>query len=164
MRRDAHPDGEPTPEKKRWEMIGRGQNERERAGPEGRSQSPRRVRKLVHAHHEFPFIRNDERQGHPVGAPLGLEDPFDRLQITWIPRQTVEGLRRIGNELTIADQFGGPVDQRLTGVDRVDVLDTFHDGPLTMSPLRFTISDQGGGVHLRSGCLILPDRVGADGA
>lgn len=125
---DAQPDRVSAAEEERREVAGRREHQGERPGPEGLGQLPRDLRELPYALAQRGFVGGDERQRHALRASFGLKDPLHGLGIARIGAQTVEGLRRVGDELPGMQERRRPAQESRIRMLRIDPLQPPH-GP-----------------------------------
>jgi peptide/nickel transport system substrate-binding protein len=142
VRRDAHADRVPATQEPRRQIGGSGQDQGQGSGPEGGGQAAGHVRHLAHAQEHRRLVGGDERQGHPIGAALGLEHPVDGLRAARIGAQAVEGLGRVGDEMAAAQTLSGARDRDGVRMIGVDALHPLHGVPRAGS-VRSTIPQSG---------------------
>ena len=128
--RDAHADGVAAAQEPRRQVVGRRQDEGERPGPEGVHQATGVVGDVARAQRDGLAVSGDERQRHPVGASLGLEDAVDGGGVARVARQAIEGLRRVDHEEALAERLGGARDRGGFGVLRIDAVHLGRHGGL----------------------------------
>ncbi len=131
--RDPDADRVPAAEEAWRQIVGGRQHERQGARPEGGRQSMRGLRELAHAGQHRGLVRQDERQSHPLRAPLRLEHTLDRFRVARVGRQAIERLRRIGDEPPGAQELRGPRQEAGVRTDGIDALHAFHGGPPCVS-------------------------------
>ncbi len=151
VRRDAHPDRVPAAQEPGGQ-IGRSRHHQGQGSrPESGRQAARQLRQLAHAQQQRRLVGGDERQGHAVGAPLGLEHTLHGLGAARVGAEAVEGLGRIGDELAAAQPLGGARDQGGIRTFGVDALHPLHGVPRNGS-VGMTIPQTGAARAARADC------------
>ena len=141
MGRHPHADRSSATQEPRREIVPCREHEGQGAGPECLHEPAGGVRHLAHAAFDRDAIAREQRQGHPVGTPLRLEDPIDRVGASWVAGETIEGLGRIGDQQPVADELGGARQDRGVGMLRIDALHVpAHGGSLLPFGGGFTIA------------------------
>jgi len=130
VRRDAHADGVAATQEPRRQVVGRRQDEGERPRPEGVHQTAGGIGDVTGAEHDRVAVAGNERQRHPIGATLRLEDAFDGRRIARVAREAVEGLRRVDHEQALAQRLGGAGDRGGFGILRIDPIHLGRHGSL----------------------------------
>jgi peptide/nickel transport system substrate-binding protein len=131
MGRHPHPDGVAAAEQTRRQIVGRRQDERQRSGPEGLHEPAGAGGDLPGAQSDGVAVAGDQRQGHPVGPPLGFEDAVDGRRVTRVAGQAVEGLRRVDDQEPAPQQLRGARDGGGIRVLRVDAVHLGRHANLT---------------------------------
>ncbi len=107
MRRHPDSDRRSAPQEPGREVGGGLQNEGQRPGPERRHEPVRGAADVASTKQHRIAIARNQRQGHPIGTPLGVEDAVDRRGHARVASQAVECLGRIGHEKAAAHPFRG---------------------------------------------------------
>ncbi len=138
--RDPDPDGLAPAQEPLGQALRRGKDEGQRAGPKRGGEPARRFGHLARARPHRLHVGRDERQGHPLRTAFRLEHPLDRLRVTRVGPEAVEGLGRIGDEPPGAQQLGRAAQRGPVGLLRIDHQDPLHHRPACGGSSPCTIS------------------------
>jgi len=132
VRRDPHPDGVPAAQEPRRQVVGRRQDEGERSGPECVHQPESGGGNVAGAEHDRIATAGDQRQCHPLGSALRLENPLDGRGVARVARQAIERLRGVDHEQTLAQRLRRARDRGRLGILRIDPVHLGRHGNLAL--------------------------------